>query len=223
LDDFVRRQKFRSVTHDELPSRNIPLAEVVRVGNWQVVGQKVIGGSMAWGIRNDGRAGGGPCDVEIWVCPERGFAPVDVTELTRGADGKGRGCTRLADVELTQRGDRWVFRKARVLTTNSNPKSNGEQVDTLELTEYSPVVPKDVAFAVKFPVGTSVLDLAGPEKRVFIAGKCVLVRQANGGVRAFDLKLFPEYVAMTDYSAGLSDEEYASTSWARVAVEANLD
>lgn len=217
IDAFVQRQKFRSVTHDELPSRNIPLADVVAAGTWALIGTRLVGGVPAWGIRNDGHVGQASCDVEVWVCPDRGFAPVEVSEVSRGRDGKPAGSTRLTDVELIRRDDRWVFRKARVVTTNR--ASSGEQVETLELTDFAAGVPKDFEFAVRFPVGTSVLDLARPERRVFIAGKCVLIRGAAGEVRASDLKRFPEYVAMTDFSTGLSDEEYASTSWAKAAAE----
>jgi hypothetical protein len=221
-DDFVRRQEYRAVTHDEEPMRNQPLAEIVNAGTWQVIGTKRIGPYAAWGMRNDGKVGGYFVDVELWVCPEHGFAPVEITEKIHYRSGKLAGTTRLTEVELTQRGDRWVSRKARVVTLPAK-QGSVEQVNEFELTEYSPTVPEGADFVVKFPVGTGVLDVARPEKRFFVAGKCVVVREAGKWGRAFDLKLFPEYVALTDYATGLTDEEYRSTSWARQVVEDKLE
>jgi hypothetical protein len=222
-DDIVRRQYYRAVTHDEEPTRNQPLAEIVEAGAWQVIGTKRVGPYAAWGLRNDGLVGGYLVDVELWVCPDHGFAPVEITEKMHFRSGKVAATTRLTEVELTQRGDRWVARKAHVVTLPTRPGSV-EQVEEFELTEYAPTVPDGADFVVKFPVGAAVLDAARPDgKRFFIAGKCVVLREAGKPPRAFDIKLFPEYVALTDYSTGLTDEEYRSTSWARQVVEDKLE
>ena len=191
------------------------LSEAVQNEEWELIGKKTVGAYAAWGLRTKAPFGKLKESVEVWLAPDRDFAPVEVTETISFPRGKPIRA-RLADVELVQRDGRWVMGRAKVLTYNPDYRED-EFVTAFQLREYKAAIPANVVFEVKFPVGTVVFEEV---KRLgFVAGKHAEVKGADGLLRSVEIDLFPDYKAMTDYSAGLSEAEFRTTAWSRILLD----
>jgi len=213
LPDHLLGGKWSVAIREQFVESGLPLAAAVKIGHWEVIGKKDIGGYVAWGLRSSDAIIRHPREsVEIWVAPLQDFAPVAETETFHFPDGQDL-ISSYDDVKLALLDGRWIPRHSHLTTINDSRHMDAAQVAEIEVTEYSATLRPDTEFVVKFPVGTHVYDRI--RKIGFVAGKFVEVKGSDGLMRRAAINLFPEYDALTDHGEGLTDAQYAKTHWAR--------
>lgn len=212
------------ITHEQAFSARMSIPDLLRQGQWEIIGARDIGGYRAWGVRQTswdddvkfskskikGKSDG---LYEVWLAPENGFAPLEITE--RWADSN-QPLEQMQDVTLSKQDGVWIVSKATLLYAKEGGRWSSKFL--YEVTEFSRQLPAGASFTIKFPVGTGVLD--DTTHTSFIAGKVVSVMDPKSDVMHFEsIDDYPEYKAMTDYSRGITEVEWLQCPASKLPIE----
>lgn len=200
----------RVIAYDEPLDARMPLHQLMRQSDWRSLGKKEIGSTVACGAAGtDAKTG---LLYEVWLVPDQGFAPVLLTERR----ANGTRSVEFSDVTLAQHEKRWLTAKGTVTVFEDDGVTWACKYQ-YELSRFSSQLPDDIAFSLKFPVGTAVWNEV--TQTHFFAGKGVRVTDpATGFMHLAPIAELPECNALTDFTKGLSDAEWAQTPEAGLPV-----
>lgn len=205
---------WRTFTENATLCTDQPLPGLLHRAKWEAIGKRTICGFQAWGLRNAGAIKDlEGASVELWLLPDHDFVLV---EFTVDYDSPKGAYQKIRDVEIQLYGDIWVMRKAKFSVVNPLMPHGfaAGNLRSYTLKAFSTRVPADrLGFSLAFPVGTGVFDDIG--KTSFIAGKAVEVRLPDGTHGYAPIAEFPEYKAMTDYTSGLTSEQWQQSDRSR--------
>lgn len=213
---------WRTFIEDAAVGFDETLAEVLDRAEWESLGEKAIAGYRALGIVNRTEIDEWPDRrFEIWVAPEHGFVALELLLVTRirGAEDDGVfSAQRYRSADLQQMDGMWVATRGSFsmavppeVRGADDPRGPPKTFE-FELGSFSrSLADEDPVFSIKYPVGARVAD--DISKASFVAGKVAVVPDEKGEHRMVPLREYPQYQELTDYSRGVSDDEFYATPY----------